>query len=1512
MQVINARLRKQGSRHILLGDFNMKKKEVETLDLNLSDAHEGLTFASRYEGSTPGNKIDFLLHSGHIISRGFSVDQRWREFTDHRPIWAVFPSRGPNLTIKRSASKRIPKKFSEQHEIEDYQNAMAAENFESLSAADFVEAISTASSKAGTVKARNQPITLWSPSTAGYIIRQEMISDLIRCTSQPISWREASANQIIERGRQRTQDIGVDGQEIWESLESDGTLLTVAQLLEATTTGHTQALELDSHNVDKQLHGKRRRQRQELIWDRIKVIKKDKYRFFKTMGEPRVPIDLTKLETPNGVLHIPSEIDNALTTHWQTAFAKPTEATPTWGEGTFTDFCASHPTIPTRILTSIWNAMYSVPEQKRAKVESDLQWDQLAPTLSEFVQSISNAPKKSAGGPTGATYKLLNLLPDQTKVVLYLALLECWETRTIPAFWNKKLLHLLGKKHNTFTIANIRPIVLIEVTRKLWFKLIVKKILRSLERHEVLQASQYGFRTKRSTSDNLLQFINALEGTAYEGLFGSSFDIVGAFNSPPRQWLEFSMRRLGIPSELASLLSYIDDKESIQLLTPHHVDTKKGGTFTSGRGCGQGDVISPLLWTVYFDIVLTALKPISSEIYYADLKHQVHAVGDTAFADDLLTLGATIECIQAKADIMSGCAIVMNFQLALHKFRTFSTREGGEIILHLEEWKPHAIKCSIDGYFTYLGSTIDMDGTPTHETIKLLETVKTVLKRITNRTHLAEHSRRYLNGALLPKLGYPAQFATLTQHSQSTITRSINIEYRKQLHLNRNFPTAVLHAPLNIGGLGLVNPTDNIGHAKWLLLNRALHSRHTHTRSAAESILLRASLKSNGYLTGSQSTIGHMEEMWLSDITRLLEATSLVLTQHNVLETNAYDTDLPDASQVPRLGIRSYRDIVHWNGVRCKIFSPSDADQPLAQWSEVMPFSVINHRFYTPGQMWSMGPQPTELYEIIGWQGEFIMARLWVSTSSLSTTRRTTRGHSFTRRTVCMFESSLLAYRCIFNHETNTLICTHAITGRRRRELPPQVPTLERPMNTLVATDGSYVPATSIFPEHDCPTTTGAVILMEEKPPYNVLAAHRFELPSTHERAFTAEVTAIAYASYLYPGQVLSDCQAAISALSSGTNQYKGITITHPSANRIKWTRSHPERRRELENWSAHDHAIFQADRVADGAHPYTSHASQEVLTKIHQSSRHWASVGPLGPILTTPLLRKQVLDITHYLDHRVKQGRALWSQAGLKYLIKLGGTLPQKGALSKLYLGHFLPDLEYEAGNRPQCSCGCRNILSDWISTCSLSEIKNATVEFWNTLVGLDVPKRLALVLYDLLQGEDNVLLFRGNWTATHRRAVQEAFSRDYAVIPSPVTVRLWRNGIATLTRALTTHSLALYHLRSNVGYKLSMPSDIRNFLPPVTTLPTPPTPTTPTTDPQSKRSIYSVTLSMPRLVPNPHRCIAEEVVTKIKVKSSSPPTLKNRCSSPKSKQSTLSNFFPTISSISKSSIFFFPTNND
>ena len=212
-----------------------------------------------------------------------------------------------------------------------------------------------------------------------------------------------------------------------------------------------------------------------------------------------------------------------------------------------------------------------------------------------------------------------------------------------------------------------------------------------------------------------------------------------------------------------------------------------------------------------------------------------------------------------------------------------------------------------------------------------------------------------------------------------------------------------------------------------------------------------------------------------------------------------------------------------------------------------------------------------------------MLAHQWITFNQNRARQRSTWGQSFKRCTPCMFESIILSHRCIFDRTTHVLVSSHAAPSRRRRELQPSASLLARPPHTLLATDGSFSTESTIFPEHDHSATSGAVVLMEETPPYQVLAAHRFELPSTKERAFTAEVLAISFASHLYSGQILSDCQAAINALTTGKQSYSGVSIVDKAPGRVVWTRSHPERRREIAQWTSQDHAIYEADQIPPG-----------------------------------------------------------------------------------------------------------------------------------------------------------------------------------------------------------------------------------------------------------------------------------------------------------------------------------------
>ena len=1397
LQLIRARLAKPANRHILMGDFNHGKNDILGMNFGLNDAHEGYNFHSRFLGNL-SSRIDFLLHSGTPpVLSGYSVDSKWQEYSDHRPIWAIFPSAGHKAHIRKQPSRRIAKTFKDGNEIEQYHADMAVDNFSAIQhSGDCVEQISIAAKEFGSEEAAHRPIHLWSPYTAAYIIRQETLANLLLCAKGPIPARIARCSAILRSAKDRTISIGTDGENIWERLGSDPSLLTQTQLRNATINGYRSSLEADLRETTRQLHGRKCKQRLELIWDRVRKIREHTTRFFTTMGVRRIPLDLSRLHINNTILTNPQEIDQQLACHWQSAGTAPQIAHNLWESLTNLEFHAMAPDVPAPLKDLIWSSLRSVPTETRDTVANSLSWEKITPTIAEFHQLLNSSSKKSAGGPTGATYRLIQLLPLPTKELLFGSMLKCWEARDLPAFWNNKLLYPLAKKQNTHSMKNIRPIILLEVSRKLWFKIISRKILAALESASALQSNQYGFRAKHSTSDNLIQFINALEATAGSNLFGTTFDIVGAFNAPPRPWLEFALRRLGVPQEIANILAYLDDFEAISILTPHRATTRQGATFNTGRGCGQGDVTSPLLWTVFFDIVLTTLNTVPSGITFADSRMEVHDVKDTAFADDLLSISSTITNIQQKADIMSACAIALGFQLATDKFRTFSMMGGGEVTLHTDGWTPLVVPCSLRGFITYLGVTLDIGGGAAEESKRLIATVVETINRIHCKTHSAAHSQQYANRSTAPKLAYRAKHNIIPPSIQRRCQILLAKEFKHHAHVSSSFPGAILHAPLDMGGLGLTSTTDSIGQSKWHLLQRALASSIPATRWAAESILNRSTESSNTNLLRDTSVVVHREDIWLSDITRLFTAISSRLVHNHGLTTNSLDTPLPNITpEMERLGLCRTWDVVHWVAGRLVPISPSQLNLPHHSWpSHTWWGTDPAVLLLAPGQIWATSDRPETLHKIIGWKGNDLLTKSY--TTTLPTTSRTRQVTlNFTADKQQLVNAADLTHKCILS-STGKLCHLAPMRGQRRIPYHTSAPVFIRPFNTLVATDGTYQPSEGLFGEFRPATTHGGIALVNGSPPFQRLAGFRVRLPVTQERAFSSEQAALNWGLRMYNSTIQSDCQGAISSILSTTRRITAASAAHPHRSRIQWTRSHPERRRDRSLWTPEDHAIYQADMIAEGEGDYDDYSFATVTDICLRNSRLWAPINAEGMLMEPPLRLKQRQDLEQYLVSRTKFDRAIWSSAGLKLLLSLAHTIPQRGALAKLHLSQFQADFQYSAGTRPPCRCGCRDILSDWLGPCTRSDVIELNDTFSPGLSTLDIPEKMAQLLYHLLSGPDNVALFRGIWTVSHQSQMIAAFTASAA---AGATAPTWTRGISTITKFLTSHSLKLYHLISS-----------------------------------------------------------------------------------------------------------------
>ena len=106
---------------------------------------------------------------------------------------------------------------------------------------------------------------------------------------------------------------------------------------------------------------------------------------------------------------------------------------------------------------------------------------------------------------------------------------------------------------------------------------------------------------------------------------------------------------------------------------------------------------------------------IPSDFKVQDLACQASVCPDVAYADDLVSVVASPEFLQGKADIMSAWCLLSNVKMNISKHRTFGILWGAfkgkedKLKIHGEEWSEILIDINHDGFMTHLGVIWNMD-----------------------------------------------------------------------------------------------------------------------------------------------------------------------------------------------------------------------------------------------------------------------------------------------------------------------------------------------------------------------------------------------------------------------------------------------------------------------------------------------------------------------------------------------------------------------------------------------------------------------------------------------------------------------------------------------------------------------------------------------------------------------------------------------------------------------------------
>ena len=224
----------------------------------------------------------------------------------------------------------------------------------------------------------------------------------------------------------------------------------------------------------------------------------------------------------------------------------------------------------------------------------------------------------------------------------------------------------------------LRPIKLLEVTRKAVCGIIKDRVRDAVEGAKILDYRQHGgrsggFSTYSAVTSVARVFEDAI--TRRLDLHLMSVDIRKAYDTVNRTiGLHLAMHRIGIPEDICEWFLEIGRRNSnlVKCLWEPLGENGGGDEFEAKRWFAQGATESPLLWIIFYDLVLCAILKGGggSEVrLVTNGLNFDHGAGLAAFLDDLMVSSRSVAGLKDLIKLLDW--VLTTVGLALAETKTF-------------------------------------------------------------------------------------------------------------------------------------------------------------------------------------------------------------------------------------------------------------------------------------------------------------------------------------------------------------------------------------------------------------------------------------------------------------------------------------------------------------------------------------------------------------------------------------------------------------------------------------------------------------------------------------------------------------------------------------------------------------------------------------------------------------------------------------------------------------------------
>lgn len=255
-------------------------------------------------------------------------------------------------------------------------------------------------------------------------------------------------------------------------------------------------------------------------------------------------------------------------------------------------------------------------------------------TKEEVLEALREAPKGKSPGPDGIPVELyVSLKKVLTPWFVQLFNLVLNSGEAFPEGNEVNISLIFKKKGNRNQIKNWRPISLSNTDYKILTRILSDRMMFLVG--PKLHSEQSGFLKGRSIWDNIVKVQNVLEDQSPKNTgYLMLLDMEKAYDRVSWDYLYFAMRALNIPTRFIGWVKTLYLNLNARVI----VNGKLSDRFDVFRGLRQGDPMSPILFNIGANLLITAGNKLLRGLFCRGQ----HPLRTLAFADDtVLGLGCS-------------------------------------------------------------------------------------------------------------------------------------------------------------------------------------------------------------------------------------------------------------------------------------------------------------------------------------------------------------------------------------------------------------------------------------------------------------------------------------------------------------------------------------------------------------------------------------------------------------------------------------------------------------------------------------------------------------------------------------------------------------------------------------------------------------------------------------------------------------------------------------------------------